>query len=93
MALVTSSESVNAVTRLIYLPIAVVGALSETGIFGSTVQNIVAWSPFGTTKALILWSLAPYTYSTETLWALLATLGYIVVFMAIGIRRFKWSVE
>ena len=40
-----------------------------------------------TTKTLILWSLAPYTFSTQVLWALLATLGYILFFMAIGIRR------
>lgn len=93
VASIKSSDSVNAAARLVYFPLAIVGAIGETGLFGPTVQNIVTWSPFGTTKTLILWSIAPGTFDTQILWALLLTLAYIAFFATLGIKRFKWSVQ
>lgn len=87
-----SSESVNAAARLIYFPIAIVGALGEIGLFGETVKNIVIWSPLGTTKTLLAAAMAPSTIFThDVLLALVVTLGYGIVFAAIGIRYFRWS--
>ena len=88
-----SSDAVNAAARLVYLPIAIVGALGELGVFGPAAKSVILWSPFGTTQTIIAWSLAPSLFSAQILWALLATIGYTVIFASIGIRRFKWSVE
>jgi ABC-2 type transport system permease protein len=92
-AIMKSSEAVNAGARLIYFPIAIIGALGEIDLFGKTVQQIVVWSPLGTTKALIAAALAPSTIDGTVLLAFLVTIGYAVVFAAIGISRFSWSVR
>ena len=88
-----SSDTVNAAARLVYLPIALVGALGEIGIFGDVVKKVVVWSPFGTTQTLISWSLAPSLGDIHVFYALLVTLGYICIFATLGIRRFKWASE
>ena len=93
VGLIKSSDAVNAAARLIYLPLAIVGALGEIGLFGSTVSTIVEYSPFGTTKALILWSVSGTALTGSVLLSLVLTLGYIGVFAYIGIRNFKWSVQ
>ena len=59
VAVISSSEAVNAATRLIYFPLAIIGAIGQIGVFGKTVQNIVEWSPFGTTKAKLAASITP----------------------------------
>lgn len=93
VALIKGSDAVNAAARLIYFPVAIVGAVGTLGLFGTTVQNIIQWSPFGTTETLIVWSVSPGTFDMNIFWALLATLGYVAVFTTIGIRKFKWSVQ
>ena len=91
---IKSSESVNAVVRLLYFPFAVLGAISgEIGLFGNTVKNIVHWSPFGTTQTIIAAAAGTPTAIHAILVAFVITLGYGVVFAALGIRRFRWSVN
>ena len=92
-AIMKSSDAVNAAARLIYFPIAIAGALGEIGLFGTLVQKIVFWSPLGTTKTMLAAAYAPSTINGDVLLAVLVTLGYGVVFAAIGIRRFAWSVN
>jgi ABC-2 type transport system permease protein len=92
VAFIQSSEAVNSAARLIYFPIAIVGALGSIGIFGKTVANIVTWSPLGTTKVLLVAAMEPSTIFThDVLFALAVTLGYGLVFAGIGIRYFKWT--
>ena len=89
VALVKSAEAVSAVGRLIYLPLAVVGGLAEAGLLGPVVKDTVRWSPIGTTKMLLLAAMSPTNIDLHTAIALLVTLGYGVVFAAVGIRLFK----
>ncbi len=93
VGLIKGADAVNAAVRLVYFPIAIVGALGEIGLFGKLVAGIVQWSPLGTTKTMLAAALNPHQWTGDVAWALLATLGYIVVFTAIGIRYFKWSAE
>lgn len=93
VALVRSAEAVSAVGRLIYLPLAVIGGLGAAGLLGPVVQRIVVWSPIGTTKVLLLAAMGPTTIDLHTGAALAVTLGYGLVFSAIGIRWFKWSIN
>jgi ABC-2 type transport system permease protein len=90
---ITSSEGVNAASRLIYFPLAIVGALGQIGLFGKVVETIVTYSPLGTTKTLLTAAMNLHTISSTTLWALLITLAYGIVFTAIGIERFTWTVN
>jgi len=92
VAFIQGSEAVNSAARLIYFPIAIVGALGSIGLFGKTVENIVQWSPLGTTKVLLIAAMEPSTIFTQSvLVALAVTLGYGIVFAGIGIRYFKWT--
>jgi len=93
VALVTSAEAVSAVGRLIYLPIAVIGGVAETGLLGRAIKQAVGWSPIGTTKELLLAAMSPESITLHTAAALAVTLAYGIVFAAIGIRGFKWSVH
>jgi ABC-2 type transport system permease protein len=93
VALVKSAEAVSAVGRLIYLPLAVVGGLGAAGLLGPVVQQVVVWSPIGTTKALLLAAMSPASIDLHTAAAGAITLGYGLVFAAIGIRWFKWSIH
>lgn len=88
---IKSSEAVNAAVRLIYFPIAIVGALGEIGLFGALVEKIVIWSPLGTTETLLSAAINPSGIGLHVLYALLATIGYAVFFAGIGIKWFKWS--
>jgi ABC-2 type transport system permease protein len=91
VAFIKSSEGVNAAVRLIYIPLALVGALGEIGLFGNLVKKIAVWSPLGTTQMLLAAAIHPSTITIVTLWALLATIGYGLIFAGIGIAGFEWS--
>jgi ABC-2 type transport system permease protein len=93
VALVKSAEAVSAIGRLIYLPLALVGGLAEAGVMGLAVKRVVAWSPIGTTRQLLLAAMTPANMNMHTLVVFAATLGYGVVFAAIGIRWFKWTIN
>ena len=93
VALVKSAEAVSAVGRLIYLPIAVIGGVAETGLLGPAIKQAVGWSPIGTTKELLLAAMSPDTTTLHTATALAVTLAYGIAFAAVGIRQFKWSVH
>jgi ABC-2 type transport system permease protein len=93
VALVSSAEAVSAVGRLIYLPLAVVGGMGAAGVMGPAVKRIVVWSPIGTTKALLLAAMTPASLDLHAAAALAATVAYGIVFAAVGIRWFKWSIN
>lgn len=90
---VKSSESVNAVVRLLYFPFAILGAIGEIGLFGQVVKTIVTWSPFGTTQQILAAAMGADISAGRAALAFLITLGYGILFAAIGIRRFKWTTE
>jgi ABC-2 type transport system permease protein len=90
---IKSSEGVNAAARLIYFPLAIIGALGQIGLFGKVVETIVTYSPIGTTKTLLAAAMDVHAIGLSTLWALLITLGYGIFFAAIGIKRFTWAIN
>jgi ABC-2 type transport system permease protein len=93
VALFNRAETVSAVGRLIYLPLAVLGGLGEAGVLGPTVRRIVVWSPIGSSKELLWAAMNPAAIDRHTGAVLAMTLAYSMVFAAIGIRWFKWSTD
>lgn len=91
VGLVKSSDAVNAVARLVYIFLAAFGALAEFGVLGAAIKNIVQWSPLGTTQVMLAAAVNPHGWTIHLLWAALATLGYIAIFTAVGIKYFRWS--
>jgi ABC-2 type transport system permease protein len=93
VGLVRSSDTVNAVGRLVYIPLFALGLLGHIDILGTTVETIARWSPGGAVATMLSASMNPSTWSSETWWATLASVMYSVLFAGIGIRWFQWRVR
>jgi ABC-2 type transport system permease protein len=93
VALLKSSEAVNAATRLIYMLIVVGGIFGQSQRPSSPWHRIVEWSPLGVTKTTVQMALASGTIGWHGAEAVLASLAYTLVFAAIGIHWFKWTVN
>lgn len=91
VGLIKNAESVNAVSRLIYFLFIMVGMIAGFGALGEIVQNIVNWSPYGTVRHILSASMQAGAWDSKASMALLATMGYALIFSLLGIRLFKWS--
>jgi ABC-2 type transport system permease protein len=90
VGLIASSETLNAVTRLVYFAFIIVGVFGELGFFGKVTKNIVVWSPYGTVKSILNAAMVHSGWTGSAWLALLVTLAYAAVFAGIGIKYFKW---
>jgi ABC-2 type transport system permease protein len=93
VGLVKNAETVNVTARLVYFVFIMVGMFGELGMLGDEVGKVVHWSPYGTVKRIVTDSLVPSHWNTETTLSLLATIGYAIIFSAIGIKKFKWNIK
>lgn len=91
VGLIQNPETVNSTTRLVYFVFIMVGMFGEFGLLGEQVKQISVWSPYGTVKHILATGMEPEKWNSETSMALLATIGYAVVFSTIGIKKFKWN--
>jgi ABC-2 type transport system permease protein len=91
VGLIQNPETVNSTSRLIYFLFIMVGMFGEFGILGEQVKEMSLWSPYGTVKQIISAGMEPAKWNNQTTMALLATIGYAVVFSFIGVRKFKWN--
>jgi ABC-2 type transport system permease protein len=91
VGLLKSPDTVNAVGRVSYLPLFVLGLFAHSTIFGTTFETVARWSPGGAVATLLAGAMQPAAWSADTWWALLASVLYAVVFAGIGIRWFQWS--
>jgi ABC-2 type transport system permease protein len=90
VGLIKNSETVNSGTRLVYIAfimLGMFGELTDNVVF----KNIVHWSPFGTVKTILAASMQPSFWNNDATLALLATIGYAVVFSFLGIKWFRWN--
>ena len=91
VGLIQNPETVNSTSRLIYFLFIMIGMFGEFGVLGDQVKEMSLWSPYGTVKHIISAGMEPAKWNKQTTMALLATIGYAVVFSLIGIRKFKWN--
>lgn len=91
VGLISSANTVNAVGRLSFLPLYALGLFGHSDIFGTTFETIARWSPAGAVATLLSGAMNPAAWSSETWWALMASVAYSIVFAGIGIRWFQWS--
>ncbi len=91
VALIKSADAVNAVARLVFIALLLLGLLGLSGTLGNTIRTIARWSPFGAIVQVIggVSHIGPWTINS--LWALIACLGYIVIFSLVGIKYFQWE--
>jgi ABC-2 type transport system permease protein len=91
VGLIKSTDTINAVGRLVYVPLLGLGLFAQSEIFGTTFETISRWSPAGAVSTLLGGAMQPAAWSTETWEALGASILYSVVFVGVGIRWFQWG--
>jgi ABC-2 type transport system permease protein len=91
VGLVRSADSIQAVARVLFAVLILLGILGQSGALGGFWSSVARWSPVGAVMTLFAGVLNLHAwYSRDTL-SLLACLGYIIVFAGIGIRWFQWD--
>lgn len=88
---VKNAETVNSTSRLVYIAFIMVGMVGELLIKNKDWKNAIQWSPYGTVKNNLAASMDPSHWNNNATMALLATIGYAVIFCFLGIKNFKWN--
>jgi ABC-2 type transport system permease protein len=90
VGLIKNSETVNSGTRLVYIAFIMLGMFGE---LSSNIQfkTIIHWSPFGTVKTILAAAMQPASWNNDATFALLATIGYALIFSFLGIKWFRWN--
>jgi ABC-2 type transport system permease protein len=91
VGLVRSAVAVNAIGRILYVVLLLLGLLGSSGILGANVQVIAEWSPVGALITLYDGVLNLSAWGSFENSALLASAFYAVVGTFIGIRWFRWE--
>jgi ABC-2 type transport system permease protein len=89
--LIKSAETVNAVSRVLYIALVLLGTLSQSGALGSFWKSASRWFPIGAVMRLFAATIDIHSWSNQDTLAVLTCIGYIVVFAGIGIRWFQWE--
>jgi len=82
---------VNAIGRLLYIVLILLGLVGVSGLLGKVVQEISLWSPVGAVIALYSTALGMTQWDQSTTIGVIASAGYVVVFAFVGIRWFRWE--
>jgi ABC-2 type transport system permease protein len=102
---IKNPETVNSTTRLVYLALILVGIFGEVNHqinlslkhapsqLNELIYKAAYWSPYGTVKTILSTSMMPGVWNNDTTMALLVALGYAIVFIALGIKWFKWNTK
>lgn len=88
---IKNTETVNAVTRLVYFLFIMVGMFSELGALGDTMREAVKWTPYGAVRIVVSASMDPHHWTNKTTMYLLVMIGYALVFSVLGIKLFRWN--
>lgn len=91
VALVKSTAAINAIGRVLFIILMLLGLLGGTGILGDTLKVIAQRSPIGALMTLFSDALNKAAWSDQDGSSLLACAAYIVVFSFVGIRWFRWE--
>jgi ABC-2 type transport system permease protein len=91
VALVRSATTVNAIGRLLYVVLILLGVVGVSGLLGKLVQQVSLWSPVGAIVELYSTALGLTHWNGTTTNAVIACVIYVVVFGFVGIRWFRWE--
>ncbi len=91
VGLVRSADTVQAVARVLFAILILLGTLGQTGALGGFWESVARWSPVGAVMTLFAGVLNLHAWYSRDTMSLLACAGYIIVFAGIGIRWFQWD--
>lgn len=89
--LIRSADTVNAAGRAVFVVLALLGLVGQSGELGGVWAAIAPWTPLGAIMTLYARVLDLAAWSTRDTESLLTCAGYIVIFAALGIRWFRWE--
>ncbi|MFY0255941.1 ABC transporter permease [Chitinophaga sp. 30R24] len=88
---IKNPDTASSTTRLVYFAFIMIGMFGEFGALGKEMAQIVIWSPYGVVRKILGASLSPATWELKTTYALLAAIGYTILFVILGVKWFKWD--
>lgn len=91
VGLIRSTMAVNAVGRVLYIVLILLGLFGYSGVLGTTLTNIARWTPVGVLITMFTAAQNLSAWAWTDTGAALACGGYLVVFAGIGIRWFQWE--
>ncbi|MGP0048474.1 MAG: ABC transporter permease [Solirubrobacteraceae bacterium] len=91
VGLMRSADSVNAAGRVVVIGLILLGTFGQSGTLGAMWESIARWSPVGAVMTLFAAVLNLASWDSRDSLTLLACGGYVLVFVAIGIRWFQWD--
>jgi ABC-2 type transport system permease protein len=91
VGLLKSADTVNAVGRIVFIALIVLGLFGQSGALGTSWEAIARWTPTGVVMALFAGVLDLSTWGSRETLSVLSCFGYILFFSAIGIRWFQWE--
>lgn len=91
VGLVRSATAVNAVGRILYIVLLLLGLLGSSGLLGHTLKSISDWTPVGAMTSLFASAVDLSSWGWSQTYAITATVIYIALGTFIGIRWFRWD--
>lgn len=91
VGLVRSADTVQAVARVLFAVLILLGTLGQSGALGTAWQDIARWSPVGTVMTLFAGVLNVHAWGSRETLSIVVSIAYIIVCAAIGIRWFQWD--
>lgn len=91
VGLLASAAQVNAVGRVVFIALLLLGVLGLSGGLGTSFKTVARWSPVGSTVGLFHTVLIHAGWTTTDTNDVLACLGYVLIFSVLGIRYFRWD--
>lgn len=93
VGLVRSAETVQAVARLLFAALILLGTLGQSGALGGFWETVSHWSPVGAVMTLFAGVLDLSTWHSRDTLSLVACCGYVIVFAGVGVRWFQWDAQ
>jgi ABC-2 type transport system permease protein len=87
--MIYNPETVFSTTRLVYFAFIILGLFVNA--LPDWAAKMVIWSPYGSIKKVVAASMQSNTWTNDTTIALVVSIGYTIIFSAIGISKFQWT--
>jgi ABC-2 type transport system permease protein len=93
VGLVRSADTIQAVARVLFAVLILLGTLGQSGALGNFWQSVSHWSPVGVAMTLFAGVLKLSAWDGRDSLSIIVSFGYIVIFAGIGIRYFQWDAQ
>ncbi len=93
VGLLHSPDLVNAAGRVTFVGVFALSVFGQSDILGGNLTGLAQWSPAGEVATVLTASMRGTTWSSDIWWAFFAATAYAVLFGAVGVSGFRWSIR